>query len=162
TTNTGGGGSGGGAGGGGGGGAPAGPPELCTDYRRSTAKERATIKKKGVTGGIGGIGMTEMVLRLSIAGVGGKTNTLESGRPWRVGLAESAIGSPERVAWLESLFPHVKFELIPEAWADRAAGEFETLIVSADIASLDNTIRWLRGRRPTTQVVVVLREADVI
>jgi len=83
----------------------------------------------------------------------------------RIGVVDGALGEVERMAALASLFPHVAFESVGAAWPERVPARFDILIVAVDSSSsvqMDDAVRRLKLMPANTNVLVVLRNADVI
>jgi pilus assembly protein CpaE len=81
-----------------------------------------------------------------------------------VAVSHEAVGSADRIAVLAASFPHVHFESFGEFWLDPLSANFDIAIVAVDAASLVE-MNWaeerLRARLPGTQIIVVLRNANV-
>jgi pilus assembly protein CpaE len=83
----------------------------------------------------------------------------------RIGVVDGALGEADRLTALAALFPHVAFESVGPIWPERVSDRVDILIVaveSASSADMDDAVRRLKQTPPATQVVVVLRDADVI
>lgn len=85
-------------------------------------------------------------------------------RTRQVAVGQDAVGSPDRIPSLAALFPHVHFESFGEFWPDSLSADFDIAIVSVDAASLPQ-MNWteerLKARSRGTQIIVVLRNANV-
>jgi pilus assembly protein CpaE len=92
------------------------------------------------------------------------SSVLPAPRPKKVGLVEGAIGGNELIDALSRLFPDVAFESIGASWPDFLPPHFDILVAAVDSSSpadMDAAIRKLKRRAKDTQVVVILRNADV-
>ncbi len=96
---------------------------------------------------------------------GGADDKRGSANVQRVGVVDGAIGGDERLASLATLFPHVSFQPAGSSWPDRPNARLDILIVgltASNPAEVEAASRRLRGKPPSMQVIVVLRDADVL
>lgn len=73
--------------------------------------------------------------------------------------------APDEVAALASLFPTLAFEPIGSSWPDHLAQGVDILILGISAASghqVEKAVNFLRTRPARLQVVVALRDADVV
>ena len=107
--------------------------------------------------------MTEVPRRLRFLSIAGEDRKETAGL--RVGVVEGAIGGADRFASLAALFPHARFERTGPAWPSPETGSLDVLIVPAaasQVMEVERTVRALRACPPGLQVVVILRDADVV
>ncbi|HET9161605.1 MAG TPA: hypothetical protein VFN88_13420, partial [Caulobacteraceae bacterium] len=81
-----------------------------------------------------------------------------------VGVVEGAVGGPDRLSTLASLFPNIGFESLGAAWPDRVPLHVKILIAGVDAASateLDHALQRLRATPSNLHTIIVLRNADV-
>jgi pilus assembly protein CpaE len=82
----------------------------------------------------------------------------------RVAYAEDVI-APAEIAALASLFPTLVFEPIGPSWPDHFAQGLDILIIGISAASgqqIERATNFLRNRPSRLQVLVALRDADVV
>lgn len=82
----------------------------------------------------------------------------------RVGVVAGALGSPDQVAAIAALFPNIAFEPLDETWPQSRGANPDIIIVGANTGSaaeVDSVVRRMKACPPSSQVVVVLRAADV-
>ena len=87
-----------------------------------------------------------------------------SGSSQRVAYIDEII-APDEVAALASLFPTLAFEPIGSSWPDHLAQGVDILIIGLSAASghqVEKAVNFLRNRPARLQVVVALRDADVV
>ncbi len=105
--------------------------------------------------------MVDMPKILRGFGAGADVGTAVRGR--RVGVADGAIGGPERFASIAAQFPHVVFEPLPGGWPEPPAG-LDVFVVSLEGGSAEAVeagMRRLSASAPQTSVVIALHDADV-
>lgn len=82
----------------------------------------------------------------------------------RVAYADDVI-APSEIAALASLFPTLVFEPIGTSWPDHFAHGIDILILGISAASgqqIERAVNFLRNRPNRLQVLVALRDADVV
>ncbi len=82
----------------------------------------------------------------------------------RVGFVEGAIGDADAVNAIAGLFPHVVFQSVGSSWPESSSPHFDILIVSLDAndsSQIEDATRRLQSGMGDTQLVAVLRNADV-
>ena len=82
----------------------------------------------------------------------------------RVAYIDEVIASDE-IAALASLFPTLAFEPIGSSWPDHLAQGVDILIIGISAASghqVERAVNFLRNRPSRLQVIVALRDADVV
>lgn len=82
----------------------------------------------------------------------------------RVAVSQEAVAGADRIPSLAALFPHVRFESFGEFWLDPLLGKCDIAIVSVDAASfpqMNLAEERLKARSPGTEIIVVLRNANV-
>src|SRR5690349_12750843 len=87
-----------------------------------------------------------------------------AGNSQRVAYADSAISSTE-IATLAGLFPSVIFEAIGSAWPNHPGHNVDILVVGLSAASshdVERAVNFLKARPPRLQVLIALRNADVV
>jgi pilus assembly protein CpaE len=87
-----------------------------------------------------------------------------SGNPMRVAYIDEVI-APEEAAALASLFPTLVFEAIRSSWPDHLTQGVDILIIGISAASgqqVERAVNFLRNRPARMQVLVALRDADVV
>ena len=87
-----------------------------------------------------------------------------SGTAQRVAYVNDVI-APAEVAALASLFPTLVFEPIGTSWPDQFAQGVDILIIGISAASgqqVERAVNFLRNRPSRLQVLVALRDADVV
>lgn len=83
----------------------------------------------------------------------------------KVAIVEGAIGGEARFASIAALFPHVQFASAGPVWPDRTDAHLDILIVAVDAGradEIDTALRRLATDHGSTQIVIVLRDADVM
>lgn len=102
-------------------------------------------------------------LRVPAVGRFGPGGNVGSGTR-RVAVSQEAVASADRIPSLAALFPHVRFESFGDFWLDPVLGNFDIGIVSVDAASfaqMNLAEERLTARSPGTQIIIVLRNANV-
>lgn len=87
-----------------------------------------------------------------------------SGNQPRVAYADDVI-APAEIAALASLFPTLVFEPIGPTWPDHFAQGIDILVIGISAASgqqIERAVNFLRNRPSRLQVLVALRDADVV
>lgn len=87
-----------------------------------------------------------------------------SGNSLRVAYIDEVLAADE-VAALASLFPTLAFEPIGSSWPDHLSQGVDILIVGLSAASghqVEKAVNFLRNRPSRLQVIVALRDADVV
>ena len=90
--------------------------------------------------------------------------TRASGHQPRVAYTDDVI-SPAEIKALASLFPTLVFDPLGPSWPDRAAQGIDILIIGISAASsqqIERAANFLRNRPQQMQVLVALRDADVV
>ena len=93
------------------------------------------------------------------------TPRLRAGVSRTVGVVDGAIGSEDRLSSLAALFPDVSFGSIGHEWGDSLNHSISLLITPVSALSpseMDQTVRRLRAKPESLQVIVVLRDGDVL
>src|SRR5690349_18995140 len=91
-------------------------------------------------------------------------STRASGNAQRVAYADDVI-SQVQVTALSSLFPTLGFEPIGTAWPEHFAHGVDILIIGISASSgqqVERAVNFLRNRPSRLQVLVALRDADVV
>ena len=78
----------------------------------------------------------------------------------RVGFVEGAVGGPEMVFSLATLFPKLQFINVGAVWPERPDPGLAALIVSAGARDVDAQLTRLRTHEDGPPVIVVLRDVD--
>ena len=78
----------------------------------------------------------------------------------RVGFVEGAVGGPEMVFSLATLFPKLQFVNVGPVWPERPDPGLSVLIVSAGASDVEAHLTRLRTHKDGPPVIVVLRDVD--
>lgn len=109
--------------------------------------------------------MSEFPKQRNFPTAGGGRGAGAVAKACKVGVVDGAIGPDDRFASLAALFPHVVFESAGAAWPERPAADLDILIVPvAALTAAEVAVagKRLAARPSRLQVVVVLRDADVV
>jgi pilus assembly protein CpaE len=83
----------------------------------------------------------------------------------RIGIVEDVIGGADHAASLAASFPEFAFQTLGAVWPEQVPAGVDVMIVPLDGATaneLERGILRLRRTPPSTRVIVVLRNADLI
>ena len=109
--------------------------------------------------------MTQLPAKWSLRASPDVSDRDADGNVQRVGFVEGTLGSEERVTAFAALFPNVRFESLGSFWPERLPPTISIAIVGVDCSSIDEietAARRLRNNRQGTQIIVILRNADVV
>jgi pilus assembly protein CpaE len=110
-------------------------------------------------------GVSELPRQLKFLAARGRRGAEAAAKPRRVAVVDGAIGPADRVASLAALFPDVTFESAGASWPERPSAGVDILIVPVAALAADEVeaaAGRLKAQRGGAQVVVVLRDADVM